>query len=374
MIRRFRSDAFRPIFARGALAALRTAVAALVMPAVLPLLAVAQQASAPVNDKPNPYRTEEGWAKMPAGRTWGSTSAVEIDRDGTSIWVAERCGANSCLNSMLDPILKFDATGKLVKSFGAGLMIFPHGIFVDHEGNVWVTDGQDNAPRRPRGAPADAPLPPAPATVIGHQVFKFSPEGKLLLTLGKLGGGKGSDFFFQPNDVLVAPNGMIFVAEGHGGDNARVLKFSPDGKLVKQWGKKGTGKGEFDQPHALALDSRGRLFVGDRSNDRIQIFDQEGNWLDEWTQFSRPSGIYIDAQDNIYVADSESGSVEPAHKAWVRGIRIGSAKDGTVRAFIPDPAVNPPSTSSAEGVAVDKNGVIYGAEVGQRALKRYVRN
>lgn len=373
MVRRHPLDAARPFLARRALTAPRSTLLALAALAALAIEAHAQGAVAPVNDKPNPYRTEEGWAKMPAGRTWGSTSAVEIDRDGTSIWVAERCGANSCLNSMLDPILKFDATGKLVKSFGAGLMIFPHGIYVDHDGNIWVTDGQDNAPRRPRGAPADAPLPPPPATMIGHQVFKFSPEGKLLLTLGKLGGGKGDDFFFQPNDVLVAPNGMIFVAEGHGGDNARVLKFSPEGKLVKQWGKKGTGKGEFDQPHALALDSRGRLFVGDRSNNRIQIFDQDGKWLDEWTQFSRPSGIYIDAKDNIYVADSESGSVEPEHKAWTRGIRIGSAKDGTVREFIPDPTVNPPSTSSAEGVAVDKNGVIYGAEVGQKALKRYTR-
>ncbi|MEP7381338.1 MAG: peptidyl-alpha-hydroxyglycine alpha-amidating lyase family protein [Gemmatimonadota bacterium] len=353
-----------------AVTALRTALGALV---AVPLIAGAQQPGAPVNDRPNPYRTEEGWAKLPAGRTWGSTSAVEIDRDGTSIWVAERCGANSCLGSTVDPILKFDASGKLVKSFGAGLMIFPHGIYVDHDGNVWVTDGQDNLPRRARGAAPDAPLPPPPATVIGHQVFKFSPEGRLLLTLGKKGGGKGEDFFYQPNDVLVAPDGMIFVAEGHGSDNARILKFSPDGKLVKQWGRKGTGKGEFDQPHALALDSRGRLFVGDRSNNRIQIFDQDGKYLDEWTQFSRPSGIFIDARDNIYVADSESGSVEPENKAWIRGIRIGSAKDGVVRAFIPDPAVDPPSTSSAEGVAVDRNGVIYGAEVGQRALKRYVR-
>lgn len=373
MVRRHPQDAVRPFSPRRPVTAPRGALLAFSALVAFAGVARAQGGVAPVNDKPNPYRTEEGWAKMPAGRTWGSTSAVEIDRDGTSIWVAERCGANSCLNSMLDPILKFDATGKLVKSFGAGLMIFPHGIFVDHDGNIWVTDGQDNAPRRPRGAPADAPLPPPPATMIGHQVFKFSPEGKLLLTLGKLGGGKGDDYFFQPNDVLVAPNGAIFVAEGHGGDNARILKFSPDGKLVKQWGKKGTGKGEFDQPHALALDSRGRLFVGDRSNNRIQIFDQDGKWLDEWTQFSRPSGIYIDAHDNIYVADSESGSVEPEHKAWTRGIRIGSAKDGTVRAFIPDPTVNPPSTSSAEGVAVDKNGVIYGAEVGQKALKRYTK-
>lgn len=338
-----------------------------------PILAGAQQAGVPVNDRPNPYTTEAGWAKLPAGRTWGSTSAVEIDRDGTSIWVAERCGANSCLGSPLDPILKFDASGKLVKSFGAGLLIFPHGIFVDRDGNVWVTDGQDNLPRRPRGSAPDAPLPAPPANIIGHQVFKFSPDGRLLLTLGKRGGGKEAEVFFQPNDVLVAPNGMIFVAEGHGGDNARILKFSPDGTLVTQWGRKGTGKSEFDQPHALAMDARGRLFVGDRSNNRIQIFDQDGTYLDEWTQFSRPSGIFIDAKDNIYVADSESGSVAPENKAWLRGIRIGNVRDGKVTAFIPDPAVNPPSTSSAEGVAVDRNGVVYGAEVGQRALKRYVK-
>ena len=129
----------------------------------------------------------------------------------------------------------------------------------------------------------------------------------------------------------------------------------------------------MDQPHALAMDSRGRLFVGDRGNDRILIFDQDGKLLDTWYQFSRPSGIHIDAQDNIYVADSESGSVAPSHSAWKRGIRIGSAKDGSVTAFIPDPDANPSNTSAAEGVAVDARGNIYGAEVGPRALKRYVK-
>jgi hypothetical protein len=113
--------------------------------------------------------------------------------------------------------------------------------------------------------------------------------------------------------------------------------------------------------------------VGDRSNNRIQILDQEGNHLETWYQFSRPSGIYIDAQDRIYVADSESGSVGNGRpRTWTRGIRIGSARDGSITAFIPDPAQGPPSTSSAEGVAADRNGVIYGAEVGERALKRYV--
>jgi streptogramin lyase len=207
-------------------------------------------------------------------------------------------------------------------------------------------------------------------------VFKFSPDGKLLLTLGRAGGGRDPEFFYQPNDVLVAPNGNVFVAEGHSsaiGANARILKFSRDGTLLKQWGTKGTGPAELDQPHALAMDSRGRLFVGDRGNNRILIYDQEGKLLDTWYQFSRPSGIYIDRHDNIYVADSESGSVAPPHVAWKRGIRIGSARDGSVTAFIPDPNENPPSTSAAEGVAADANGIIYGAEVGPRALKRYVK-
>ena len=334
------------------------------------------QAPAPVNDRPNPYKTIENWARMPEGRTWGSTSAVDIDKDGTSIWVAERCGTNSCLNSTLDPVMKFDATGKMVASFGAGMMVFPHGIHVDTDGNIWVTDGQDNKPRRGRGAAPDSPLPAAPAKPIGHQIFKYSPKGELLLTLGKVQGGMKEEFFYQPNDILVAPNGDIFVCEGHASTDssvARVLKFDKTGKLVATWGKKGTGQGEFDQPHTLAMDSQGRLFVGDRGNNRIVIMDQNGKWLDTWIQFSRPSGIWIDKNDVIYVADSESGSVNPAHGDWKRGIRIGSAKTGAVTGFIPDPEAKPVSTSSAEGVAVDKNGVIYGAEVGQKAIKRYLK-
>ena len=326
-------------------------------------------ASMPMNGAPNPYRTIEGWARLPDGRTWGSTSGVDVDRDGRSIWVAERCGFNSCIGSPLAPILKFDETGTLVRAFGAGLVQAPHGLTVDHEGNVWVTDCSCTRP--PAGVAIDSSGPPK-----GHQIFKFSPEGRLLMTVGAPGGGREARYFWQPNDVLVAPNGDFFVAEGHSsspGSTARVSRFKSDGTLIKSWGTFGNGPDNFNQPHALAMDSRGRLFVGDRGNDRIVIFDQDGNRLDTWYQFSRPSGIHIDANDRIYVADSESGSVAPAHKDWTRGIRIGSAKDGSLTAFIPDPAVNPPSTSAAEGVAVDARGNVYGAEVGPTALKRYER-
>ncbi len=326
----------------------------------------AQSATQPVNDLPNPYQTVEGWAKLPDGRAWGSTSAVAVAPDGRGIWVAERCGANNCVGSLLPSVYLFDANGTATKSFGAGMILSPHGIEVDREGNVWVTDCACTLGRN-----ATTPNPPA-----GHQIFKFAPDGKVLMTLGKPGGDRDSTGLWQPNDVLVAPNGEIYVAEGHSssqGAIARVRKFSKDGKLLATWGQWGKGPNDLDQPHALAMDSQGRLFVGDRGNDRIKIFDQDGKLLHTWYQFSRPSGIFIDRQDRIYVADSESGSVAPTRKDWKRGIRIGSAKDGTVTGFIPDPNENPPSTSAAEGVAVDAAGNVYGAEVGARALKKYVR-
>ena len=356
--------------------------------------ALAQSTISPTNDLPNPYQTIVGWAKLPDGRTWGSTSAVEIDKDGKSIWVGERCGANACVGSPLDPILKFDENGNLIAHFGAGMIQSPHGIFVDKDGNVWVTDcsctvGGGRGRGGARGSAGDTTRPsqPPPSTV-GHQVYKFSPDGKLLMTLGKAGGGRDTAFFWQPNDVLVAPDGSIFVAEGHGSaptTPARVFKFSKDGKLIKVIGTTAS-KDEFDQPHALAMDSKGRLFVGDRGNNRIKIFDQNFNLLDTWYQFSRPSGIFIDKDDNIYVADSESGGVDKTRTNWTRGIRIGSAKDGVVKYLIPDPMVicqqgqtSTPdnvcmtSTSAAEGVAVDAKGNVYGAEVGPRALKKYVK-
>ena len=171
------------------------------------------------------------------------------------------------------------------------------------------------------------------------------------------------------------PNGDIFVADGHGGDtNARIVKFDKDGKFIKTWEKKGAAPGDLDIPHAIAIDSRGRLFVGDRQNNRIQIFDQDGNYIDQWHQFSRPSGMYIDKNDTIYVADFESELVSKNHDGWKRGIRIGRVSDGAVTAFIPDPVEKTTGTSAAEGVAADATGNIYGAEVGPRRMMKYVKN
>ena len=311
------------------------------------------------NHAPNPYRTIEGWAKLPDGREWGSTSAVYPAPDGKHIWVAERCGANLCVDSDDDPVMLFDESGDFVRSFGAGLIAWPHGIFVDADGNVWIAD-----------AVGYAPVPEG----WGHVVYKFSDEGELLMTLGKKGvAGNGHDTFNKPSAVLVAPSGDIFVADGHDeGGNNRIVKFSEDGEFIKEWGSAGQADGQFIDPHALAMDSQGRLFVGDRGNSRIQIFDQEGAHLATWTQFGRPSGLYIDANDVLYSADSESNATR--NQGFKRGIRIGSAKDGFVDAFIPDPEPDQDNsgTSAAEGVAVDAAGNVYGAEVGPKALKKYV--
>lgn len=313
---------------------------------------------APVNDRPNPYRQVDGWARLPAGRAWGAVSAVDVAPDGRSIWVVERCGGVSCAGSALPPILEFDESGTLVRSFGAGLFLQPHGLHVDRDGNVWVTDASDGT---------------SVSSGLGHQVFKFSPSGTQLLTLGKAGTpGDGPDRFNRPTDVAVAANGDIFVSDGHGGDsNARIVKFSADGRFIAAWGRKGSGPGEFDTPHSLAIDSQGRLFVADVRNNRIQIFDPAGRFLDEWKQFGMPGGLFIDKNDVLYVADSLSSP--QTNPGWVRGIRVGSARDGIVTAFIPDPTPDATPITAAESVAADAAGAVYGAIVPTQRLVKHVR-
>ena len=317
---------------------------------------------------PNPYRTVDGWARLPEGRQMGAVGGVTMDPDGKHVWAVIRCDAaaperfgNECLDSELDPVVKFDLDGNVVKSFGGGLFVWPHGIDVDSDGNVWVTDAVAAA-RTPKGT-------------RGHQVIKFSPDGKVLMTLGTPGvPGNARYSFNAPSDVVVADNGDIFVADGHADDtNNRIVKFASDGTFIKTWGKTGYGPGEFRTLHALAIDARGRLFVADRSNNRIQLFDQDGNFLAIWTQFGRPSGIFFDHNDRIYVADSESDNVQ--NPGWEMGIRIGDAASGWVSAFVLYPWGDPNviAGNGAEFVAVDSNGNLYAGEPKPRNLQKYVR-
>ena len=335
----------------------QTSAAAAPWPAVSPL-------GAP-NNLPDPYRAGVSWGQLPDARKWGSTAGVAVGADG-NIWAIDRCGVSgsqgtNCADSPLDPILEFDPSGKFLKGFGHGLFISPHKITMDKDGYLWVADNGIKDGR-------------------GNQVFKFDQNGKILLTLGKAGvAGPGTDTFDQPTEVAVAPNGDIFVADGHGrgpNNNARIMKFDKNGKFLKTWGKKGKGIGEFDGPHTLAFDMEGRLFVGDRQNNRIEIFDQDGKFIAEWKQFGRPSGIFIDKNDVLYVADSESHGEKEGYgynPGCRRGIRIGSAKDGSVKYFVPDVGPYPPTegSTSPEGVAADARGNIYGAEF-TMDLKKYV--
>jgi DNA-binding beta-propeller fold protein YncE len=305
--------------------------------------------------QPNPYRTIDNWIQSPV-RPLGAASMVYPDAAG-NLWLAERCGENTCLgHDDLAPIIKLDTSGRWLASFGAGLFAWPHGIYVDAQGNVWVADARAGEGR-------------------GHQVIKFDPTGRELLRLGTAGeAGTGPDHFNGPTDIVVAANGAVFVTDGHEqSSNNRVVKFSADGRFIKSWGGTGTAAGEFLVPHAIALDSRGRVFVADRDNSRIQIFDQEGVFLEQWTQFGRPSGIYIGADDTLYVSDNQSNTER--HPGWQRGIRVGSARDGSVSAFIPDPQFDPAQAleTGAHGLAADAAGNIYGAEVYSSSVKKYVR-
>jgi len=323
----------------------------------------------PVNNLPNPYETVRNWGTLPNARKWGSVSAVHVDIDGKHIWAADRCGSNACAGSDVDPIVKLDPDGKVVQSFGGGQILWPHGMDVDRQGNVWVADARSATPEELKQFPNSAKK--------GHTVLKFSPQGKLLMTLGTPGeAGDPPTRFTEPNDVLVAPDGSIFVGEAHSaqfmdapgpGAIGRISKFSPDEKLIKSFGAFGYGPSQFRGPHSFAMDSRGRLFVADRGNRRIQIFDQQGTLLDTWYQFSRISGIYIDAKDVLYAIDSESD--DNYNPGWRKGLRVGNARTGEVMYFVPEHVSKQASGmggygSMGEGVAADAQGNVIAGEVG----------
>jgi DNA-binding beta-propeller fold protein YncE len=328
------------------------------------------------NDLPNRHREGVAWGQLPAGRVWGSTASVSIAADGT-LWVIDRCGIMTVTGASCDgpgkgvaPIFQFDTSGKLLKNFGADIFTGPHKMSIDPEGNLWVADN------------------------AGAQVFKLNQDGKVLLTLGRKNQkGTAEGLFDTPTDVAIAPNGDVFVADGHDGGGsaagvARIVKFDKTGKFLKSWGRKGMGPGDFDVVHAIALDSRGRVFVADRQNNRLQIFDAEGTFIAQWGQFGRPSGIYIDQRsDTIYVSDSESRDARTntgrnalsaatgyGYNLGVRrGVRIGSARDGSVASFIPDPCPYPYAflSTMGEGVTADRDGSVYTAEPFARRLQKF---
>jgi DNA-binding beta-propeller fold protein YncE len=347
-----------------------------------PLAAAAQGQYPDPRSLPNPYRLDPSWPTLPKtmnGGHWGEVIRVHVEPNG-NVWVFHRCfntvppGSAVCLNrgAANPPILQFDHAGKLLKSFGAGMFAYPHGFTVDQEGNIWTTDVNDAETVLGMSAKNAA------GVVMGQEVLKLSPDGRVLMTLGKEGvSGSGHDAFDRPTGVAIAPNGDIFVSDGHlpnKHNNGRILKFSKDGKFIKSWGKRGAAPGEFDEPHDIFIGgSQNRLYVADRRNQRIQVFDLDGKFLAAWKQFGEPSSVFVGKDDTIYVG---SGFKDPsAKRGEIRGIVVGDARDGSLKAFIPDPANSESLTrgTTSSGIAADAEGSIYSADVAAHNLRKYVK-
>lgn len=205
---------------------------------------------------------------MPDGWKFGRVSSVAVDKND-EVYVFHR-------GDKADPLIVFDAKGKYLRSWGRGMFGNEHGMRVDPNGDVWVTDNGD------------------------HQVFKFDNKGELLLTLGVKGeSGDDDKHFNRPTDIAFAPTGEVYVSDGYG--NARVVKFTADGKFIKAWGEHGSGPSEFDTVHSVAVDSKGTVYVSDRENNRIQIFDADGKYLKEWNHLGATQNIFITPDDEMWI-------------------------------------------------------------------------
>ena len=346
---------------------------------------------------PNPYRLVPDWPTLPAsmkgpnGHRWGEVIRVHVAPNG-NVWVFHRCfhdkpsGDATCLNrgDANPPILEFNPAGRLLKSFGVGLFAHPHGFTVDKDGNLWTTDTNDD--QTILGMPAKN----AQGITMGHEVLKISPSGQVLMTIGQEGtAGNGPYTFDRPTGVAIAPNGDIFVADGHApnkSNSARVVKYSPNGTFIKEWGRLGSEPGNFREPHDIFVGgSKGYVYVADRQNNRVQVFDQDGRFIAAWKQFGQPSSVFVDKRDNLFVGatyqsvDAQSRGrsvVGPTTGANDRAIVIGNAITGELKYLIPDPGDLSKMTdtgTSASGIAADDQGNLYAADVGLNNLRKYVR-
>lgn len=286
-----------------------------------------------------------GWAKMPVGE-W-EIARVAVAANGERLFAFKRSDP---------PIVEFDPrTGKVLAEWGEGLVTAPHGMYVDREGNLWVTDAGRHGGPSTEGTGLMPAIASAQKAGKGFQVLKFSPGRKLVLALGTAGvQGHGTSTFGAPTDVVVGDNGDIFVADGHElveTEYPRIVKFTKSGQFIKEWGRKGTGPGEFSVPHALAIDSRGRLLVSDRGNQRIQVFSQDGQFLEQWPTPGRGAGLAIGPGDTMYLTIGHN-------------LLIGDARNGKLHETIDD--------VWAEGVTADARGNVWVGEVYRRAVKKFV--
>lgn len=286
------------------------------------------EAAAAMEAAPPAYRVVADWPSLPEGFEMGEAAGVDVDSQGR-VWVFHRGEEH--------PIMAIDAeTGEMITSFGEGMFINAHGLEVDHEDNVWVTDTQT------------------------HQVYKFSQDGELLMTLGEEGvAGLDQTHFDQPTDVVIAPTGEFFVSDGYG--NSRVVKFDAEGNYLMEWGEPGDGPSQFNLPHGIALDDEGRVYVADRTNLRVQVFTSEGEYIEEWhpEEWARPWGLQVTDGGEIFVMDGGHMSPEPPHYANVLRMSL----DGEVLEHWGSYGPEPGQFSWGHDVAVGPDGAVYTVEV-----------
>jgi DNA-binding beta-propeller fold protein YncE len=271
-----------------------------------------------------PYRVEAEWPKLPAGWTFQETPGVAVDAR-EHVFVFHR-GEH--------PIIEFDRAGNLVRSWGDGVYIRPHAVRVDPEGNLWAVDD------------------------LGHIVVKMDAMGRVRMVLGRKGNkGETKDLFDRPTDIAFARNGDFYVSDGYG--NSRVVKFSKDGRYLTAWGKKGSASGEFNLPHSIAVDKQGRVYVGDRENYRMQIFDENGKFLKEWKHVGSPWGVFITDDQSLYMCDGHNNRIL---KLNLEGNILGSL--GSAGRL-------PGQLDYAHHLSVGRSGAIYVAEIKNWRVQKF---
>ena len=238
------------------------------------------------------YVVDPNWPRLPAGWTFDETPGVAVDAQ-EHVYVLHR-GPHS--------IMEFDKGGNLVRSWGDGVFVRPHGLKFDAEGNLWAVDDQ------------------------GHMVVKMDAQGRVRMVLGRKNTkGETKDTFNRPTDIAFAPNGDIYISDGYG--NSRVVKYTRDGQYVTTWGKKGAGEGEFNLPHSVAVDKQGRVYVGDRDNHRMQVFDANGKFITQWKHVGSPWGIVITPDESLFMCDGYNNRILKLNlKGEVLGVLSGPGK------------------------------------------------
>ncbi len=236
-------------------------------------LVIPSQSNSTEAAEPIDFQPDTAFVKLPDSITLGACSGVAVNSKG-NVYLFHR-GKK--------PIICLDPHGTFVRAWGDDTIATAHGLRIDSDDNVWVTD------------------------IGNHQVIKFSPAGKLLLALGKAGSpGDGIDEFNKPTDVAFGPQGEIYVSDGYG--NNRIIKFTPNGGFLAQWGEAGDGPGQLNLPHSIIVDQNGRIVVGDRENDRVQVFESSGKLVAVWSGFA-PYGLAFDRQGHLFVADGRANKV-----------------------------------------------------------------